>query len=40
MLAMLQHDAPWVFAFHPKSYSLQHGWVLNRKPGRWCATTR
>jgi len=33
MVAMLQQDAPWIFAFHPKSYSLQHGWVLNRKPG-------
>lgn len=33
MLAILQHDAPWLFGFHPKSYSLQHGWVHNRKPG-------
>ena len=33
MVAMLQQDAPWIFAFHPKAYSLQHGWVLNRKPG-------
>ncbi|MCV2219867.1 ABC transporter substrate-binding protein [Thauera sp. Sel9] len=33
MVAMLQHDAPWVFAFHPKTYSLQHGWVNNRKTG-------
>lgn len=33
MVAILQQDAPWIFAFHPKAYSLQHGWVLNRKPG-------
>ncbi|AWI82115.1 peptide ABC transporter substrate-binding protein [Parazoarcus communis] len=33
MVAILQHDAPWLFGFHPKSYSLQHGWVYNRKPG-------
>ena len=33
MVAILQHDAPWIFGFHPKSYSLQHGWVHNRKPG-------
>ncbi|WP_418648914.1 ABC transporter substrate-binding protein [Thauera butanivorans] len=33
MVAMLRHDAPWVFAFHPKTYSLQHGWVYNRKTG-------
>jgi oligopeptide transport system substrate-binding protein len=33
MVAILQQDAPWIFAFHPMSYSLQHGWVLNRKTG-------
>ena len=33
MVKILQHDAPWIFWFHPKTYSLQHGWVKNRKPG-------
>jgi ABC-type transport system substrate-binding protein len=33
MVEILRHDAPWVFWFHPKTYSLQHGWVKNRKPG-------
>lgn len=33
MVAILQQDAPWLFGFYPKTYSLQHGWVLNRKPG-------
>lgn len=33
MVAILQHDAPWLFGFHPLSYSLQHGWLHNRKPG-------
>lgn len=33
MVTIVQHDAPWLFGFHPKSYSLQHGWVYNRKPG-------
>jgi ABC-type transport system substrate-binding protein len=33
MVAILRHDSPWLFGFHPKSYSLQHGWVHNRKPG-------
>ena len=33
MVAILRNDAPWLFGFHPKSYSLQHGWVHNRKPG-------
>ena len=33
MVEILRHDAPWVFWLHPKTYSLQHGWVKNRKPG-------
>ena len=39
MVAMLQQDAPWIFAFHPMSYSLQHGWVLNRKTGAMVRNT-
>lgn len=33
MNRIIQHDAPWVYAFHSKSYVLQHGWLKNRKPG-------
>lgn len=25
-------DAPWVYAFYPKAYSLYHGWYKNVKP--------
>lgn len=32
MNALVQHDAPWVFGFHPKSYTLGHHWLYNRKP--------
>ena len=32
MLAILHDDAPWSFGFHPKDYSLHHGWVANLKP--------
>jgi ABC-type transport system substrate-binding protein len=32
MLALLQADAPWIWGFHPKDYSLRHAWLLNRKP--------
>ena len=32
MMAILQEDAPWSFGFHPKDYSLHHGWVANLKP--------
>ena len=28
----LQHDVPWIFAFHPKTYTLAHAWLKNRKP--------
>lgn len=33
MADILRHDAPWIFWHHPKAYSLQHGWLKNRKPG-------
>ncbi|MFZ4536599.1 ABC transporter substrate-binding protein [Propionivibrio sp.] len=29
---ILQEDAPWIFGFHPKSYTLGHAWLYNRKP--------
>ena len=31
-VALLQHDAPWIYGFHPKSYTLGHVWLHNRKP--------
>jgi ABC-type transport system substrate-binding protein len=32
MVDIVRHDAPWVFAFYPKSFGLRHGWVENGKP--------
>ncbi|WP_153111252.1 ABC transporter substrate-binding protein [Propionivibrio limicola] len=32
MNRILQDDAPWIFGFHPKSYTLGHAWLHNRKP--------
>jgi ABC-type transport system substrate-binding protein len=32
MNRILQNDAPWVFGFHPKAYTLGHAWLYNRKP--------
>jgi oligopeptide transport system substrate-binding protein len=29
---LLHEDAPWVYSFHPKSYTLGHAWLKNRKP--------
>ena len=33
MKRIVQHDAPWVYALHPKAYSLTHAWLKNVKPG-------
>jgi len=32
MQNIVRKDAPWVFGFHPKSFSLFHGWYQNLKP--------
>nr|MBL8409903.1 ABC transporter substrate-binding protein [Dechloromonas sp.] len=32
MNGILHQDAPWVFGLHPKSYTLGHRWLKNRKP--------
>ncbi len=29
---ILRRDAPWVFGFHPKNFTLYHGWLSNVKP--------
>lgn len=34
MSAILRHDAPWVWGFHPKDYTLRHAWLSNRKPSK------
>jgi oligopeptide transport system substrate-binding protein len=34
MLTLLRHDAPWVWGFHPKDYTLRHAWLTNRKPSK------
>jgi ABC-type transport system substrate-binding protein len=34
MLVILRHDAPWVWGFHPKDYTLRHAWLTNRKPSK------
>jgi len=32
MTAILQQDAPWIFGYFPKSFSLYHDWYHNVKP--------
>ena len=39
MLALVRNDAPWVWGFHPKAYSLYHGWYGNAKPNLMARNT-
>jgi oligopeptide transport system substrate-binding protein len=32
MLDIVRRDAPWIYAYYPKSFGLRHGWVQNVKP--------
>jgi oligopeptide transport system substrate-binding protein len=32
MVEIVRRDAPWIFAYYPKSYGLSHAWVGNTKP--------
>lgn len=33
-IAVLRHDAPWLWGFHPKDYALYHAWFGNLKPNK------
>ena len=39
MTEIFRHDAPWIGGFHPKNYSLAHGWLANNKPNEMSDTT-
>jgi hypothetical protein len=32
MVEIARRDAPWIWGFHPKQYSLNHAWYGNLKP--------
>jgi len=32
MVAITQEDAPWLWGFHPKAFSLHHAWYKNANP--------
>jgi ABC-type transport system substrate-binding protein len=34
MYEILRRDAPWVWGYHPKTYSLNHAWLGNVKPNQ------
>ncbi|MGQ0544494.1 MAG: ABC transporter substrate-binding protein [Betaproteobacteria bacterium] len=39
MVEVLRRDAPWIFGFHPKEFSLRHGWLANAKPNDMAGNT-
>ena len=39
MVEILRHDAPWVFGFHPKDYTLRQSWLYNVKPNELAGNT-
>lgn len=39
MLTILQNDSPWVWGFHPKSFTLYHDWYKNVKPNTMAHNT-
>jgi hypothetical protein len=34
MVEIVRRDAPWVWGFYPKAFSLHHAWVGNIKPNQ------
>lgn len=32
MVAVAQKDSPWVWGYHPQTYTLKHAWMSNLKP--------
>ena len=34
MIDIARHDSPWLWGFHPKNFSLVHGWYHNAKPNQ------
>ncbi len=32
MVSIIREDAPWVWGYNPKQFSLSHGWYMNAKP--------
>lgn len=39
MVEIVRRDAPWMWGFHPKKFSLRHGWVHNVKPNTMANNT-
>ncbi len=39
MIRILQEDSPWVWGYHPVSFTLAHSWVKNLKPNSMANNT-
>jgi ABC-type transport system substrate-binding protein len=39
MVEIARRDAPWIWGFHPKAYSLYHSWYGNAKPNLMARNT-
>jgi ABC-type transport system substrate-binding protein len=39
MVDIARQDAPWIWGFHPRKFSLYHGWVRNVKPSTMANNT-
>jgi oligopeptide transport system substrate-binding protein len=39
MVDIARRDAPWIFGFHPKGYTLRHSWLANVKPNDMAGNT-
>jgi ABC-type transport system substrate-binding protein len=39
MVEIARRDAPWIFGFHPKDYTLRHRWLANVKPNDMAGNT-
>jgi len=39
MVDLVREDAPWIFGFHPKDYTLRQSWLFNVKPNELAGNT-
>lgn len=39
MTEIVRADAPWIWGYHPKAYSLHHAWLSNLKPNEMANNT-
>jgi oligopeptide transport system substrate-binding protein len=39
LVEIARRDAPWIWGFHPKSFSLNHRWLLNAHPSQMANNT-